>query len=916
MMTNDQYEVLIRRMKMLSKAQTSFIKSHLSKKLDGARILVERAAKCLDSSSGSQASSQALEIKKALLALKLNELTVDVAAKEVELKQELTMLRNATHGNISSLFNEFGDFDDKDKDINSVFADFAPSPPPKATGASTSASTAQGFGETPSSDFSSSDFSATIFPPAAPVSQESSADVAALLKEIAALKLQITSAASAPAPAPVSAAVSGMISADAAKADTENAVALANKKSEELRTKLESSWEARLASEKDSQDKALAAKNKEILSLSNQIADLLETHKGGSDILSGALKNMESQLSAVKGEKNAAEAEVARLSKELTARAEELKAALSATQAQAEKVAQTSALLESANKDKSAAAQLAAQKLAEATSRVETLTAEHKAALLKTTETLRSELTKQFNADAAERTKSAVDTAVAAAKEEAEAEKEEIMEAMAQEVEELEALKDTEIARLNANIERLNGSVEGGKAELEKSRTRIATIDAQRAAAEEKLRLQQNESSKLRTNMNRLQNVCKVLQTEYKRLTSDAKQQLNDMKVALKNECSSSIIGSLKRVVQEVNFHKEKFNKEYALRKQLHNIIQELKGNIRVYVRSRPPSRRELEELGEDCVCVSYQGPGEITVFNEKNREKAWEFDETFDWNSKQEDVYRDVAALVTSVMDGFNVCIFAYGQTGSGKTHTMAGTPLDRGVNWRALDELFRISKERSAVIRDAISLSILEVYNEDILDLLGRGGEKLEIRQGEFGNHVPGLTQCRVNSLKDVEELFARAESNRSTATTNMNEHSSRSHMSLSISVVSENLATGVVSRGKLNLVDLAGSERLNRSGAAGQALKEAQNINKSLSALGDVIAARASKAAHIPFRNSTLTHLLQDSLSKDSKTLMICCISPTIDSAEETYCSLNFASRVRSVELGKASKNAPVAGAKGSK
>ena len=203
---------------------------------------------------------------------------------------------------------------------------------------------------------------------------------------------------------------------------------------------------------------------------------------------------------------------------------------------------------------------------------------------------------------------------------------------------------------------------------------------------------------------------------------------------------------------------------------------------------------------------------------------------------------------------------------------------------------------------------MSILEVYNEEIRDLLTEGnyGEKLEIRQGEHGNYVPGLTECPVSGIDDVFELFQQAERNRATASTNMNEHSSRSHMMLTVSIYCENLLTGVKTYGKLNLVDLAGSERINKSGATGQKLKEAQNINKSLSALGDVIAARASKQSHIPFRNSTLTYLLQDSLSKDSKTLMICCISPTITSSEETYCSLNFASRVRTVELGKASKN----------
>ncbi|CAM9793738.1 unnamed protein product, partial [Discosporangium mesarthrocarpum] len=126
--------------------------------------------------------------------------------------------------------------------------------------------------------------------------------------------------------------------------------------------------------------------------------------------------------------------------------------------------------------------------------------------------------------------------------------------------------------------------------------------------------------------------------------------------------------------------------------------------------------------------------------------------------------------------------------------------------------------------------------------------------------------------------------------------------SHLILSVLVESLNLHTGNTSRGKLHLIDLAGSERISKSGAEGQALKEAQNINKSLSALGDVIAARVGKHSHVPYRNSTLTYLLQDSLSADSKTLMFVCISPVIYNVEESFCSLNFAARVRTVELGK--------------
>lgn len=288
----------------------------------------------------------------------------------------------------------------------------------------------------------------------------------------------------------------------------------------------------------------------------------------------------------------------------------------------------------------------------------------------------------------------------------------------------------------------------------------------------------------------------------------------------------------------------------------------------------------ETDQFGTECICVSFPGPGEVKVANEKSREKSWEFDEVFSYASTQPQVYAEASALVTSVMDGYNVCIFAYGQTGSGKTFTMVGPPEDRGVNLRALDELLAKAHGRADEYVDTISVSILEVYNEEIHDLLVDSGssDKLEVRQSEQGNYVPGLTTLPVQSMRNVLDLLAVADRNRSVATTNMNEHSSRSHMMLQVTIASQNLQTGTSTRGKLNLVDLAGSERLNKSGAEGKALKEAQNINKSLSALGDVIAARAQKQSHVPFRNSTLTYLLQvrsplpSPLLRSSKSLVL--------------------------------------------
>lgn len=183
-----------------------------------------------------------------------------------------------------------------------------------------------------------------------------------------------------------------------------------------------------------------------------------------------------------------------------------------------------------------------------------------------------------------------------------------------------------------------------------------------------------------------------------------------------------------------------------------------------------------------------------------------------------------------------------------------------------------------------------------------------RLVIRDGGpgVGTFVQDLTSTPVTAAAEVYGIMRTGYKNRTTFATNMNEHSSRSHCLLTVSVSAVQRTTGTTMRGKLHLIDLAGSERVSRSGATGDRLKEAQAINKSLSALGDVIAARVEKRGHVPFRNSTLTYLLQDSLSGDSKTLMFLCLSPALVNAEESFCSLNFAARVRNVELGKASKH----------
>lgn len=347
------------------------------------------------------------------------------------------------------------------------------------------------------------------------------------------------------------------------------------------------------------------------------------------------------------------------------------------------------------------------------------------------------------------------------------------------------------------------------------------------------------------------------------------------------------------------------YAKEVRARKDLFNLVQELKGNIRVYCRIRPPNDREkADSTTRDA--ITYPEEGTMMVANEERKAShSFDFEQIFRPGTTQEMVFAEVSGLVTSVMDGFNVCIFAYGQTGSGKTYTMEGPPTDPGLNRRVLARLFEIVEERKATVSYELRVTMLEVYNEAILDLLGDHDGELKAVAGEYGMEVKDLTNVIVATPTDVQRVLKEGQKARTTSRTDMNERSSRSHLITSVYVKGRDLVNNKEHLGKLHLIDLAGSERVGRSGVQGAALLEAQNINKSLSALGDVIQARAEKKSHIPYRNSTLTYLLQDSLEKNSKTLMFVQCSPVLADSSETVCALKFASRVRQVELGKSTK-----------
>ncbi|KAK9919932.1 hypothetical protein M0R45_028505 [Rubus argutus] len=341
--------------------------------------------------------------------------------------------------------------------------------------------------------------------------------------------------------------------------------------------------------------------------------------------------------------------------------------------------------------------------------------------------------------------------------------------------------------------------------------------------------------------------------------------------------------------------------------RKLYNLVQDLKGNIRVYCRVRPLLPGQLNRSNT----FDHIDDGKITFVTPskygKEGRKSFSFNKVFGPFSTQEEVFSDTQPLIRSVLDGYNVCIFAYGQTGSGKTYTMTGpneiTEESQGVNYRALSDLFHLSELRKDTIHYGISVQMLEIYNEQVRDLLAVD----EIRNSsQNGINVPEANLVPVSSTSDVIYLMNLGHKNRAVGSTAMNDRSSRSHSCLTVHVHGKDLTSGSLLRGCMHLVDLAGSERVDKSEVTGDRLKEAQHINKSLSALGDVIASLAQRNSHVPYRNSKLTQLLQDSLGGQAKTLMFVHISPEYEALGETLSTLKFAERVSTVELGAARVN----------
>ncbi|XP_056356464.1 kinesin-like protein KIFC3 isoform X3 [Oenanthe melanoleuca] len=482
------------------------------------------------------------------------------------------------------------------------------------------------------------------------------------------------------------------------------------------------------------------------------------------------------------------------------------------------------------------------------------------------------------------------------------------MEQQLQSSQKTEAQLRAQIMMYEAELERAHGQMLEEMQAMEEEKNRAIEEAFSRAQVEMKA-VHENLAG-VRTNLLTLQPALRTLTHDYNSL----KRQVRDFPLLLQ-ETLRSARAEISQAIEEVHSTNRellrKYRRELQLRKKCHNELVRLKGNIRVFGRVRPITKEDGEGP-EAANAVTFDADDDAVLhLLHKGKQVSFELDKVFPPQASQEEVFQEVQALVTSCIDGYNVCIFAYGQTGAGKTYTMEGTAANPGINQRALQLLFSEVRGKAADWDYTITVSAAEIYNEALRDLLGKEPqEKLEIKLCPDGSgqlYVPGLTEFRVQSVEDINKVFEFGHIKRVTECTNLNEHSSRSHALLIVTVRGLDRSTGLRTTGKLNLVDLAGSERVGRSGAEGSRLREAQHINKSLSALGDVIYALRSRQGHVPFRNSKLTYLLQDSLSGDSKTLMMVQVSPAEKNTSETLCSLKFAERVRSVELGPVSRKA---------
>lgn len=388
-------------------------------------------------------------------------------------------------------------------------------------------------------------------------------------------------------------------------------------------------------------------------------------------------------------------------------------------------------------------------------------------------------------------------------------------------------------------------------------------------------------------------------EAEYAKKLQDIEKQTQDKQHEIEEE--------IKKEHERLQQLEGELQVERKEKKKLYIEVEDLKGTIRVYARVRPLSGSEKERGCKNVVSI-LPGGVDIQVSAAKGV-KSWRFDSCFSPDNTQADVFADTKRLMERALDGFNVCIFAYGQTGAGKTYTMSGpgkgcAPEQEGIQPRAVRELYRLMGKLEKKFKFTVTMYMCELHMTDLIDLLSPEKKKskrpkLVVKKNAQGVvYVQNITEIEIKGgEEEVFSIIEKGAAQRHVTATKMNSESSRSHLVTSIVVKSER-ADGFSTQGKLTLVDLAGSERISKTGAEKETMKEGMAINKSLSALGNVISALSSGSKHVPYRDHVLTQLMQDSLGGNAKTLMFVNVSPADYNEDETKGALDFAARCKTI------------------
>uniref|UniRef100_A0A8C7ZDB6 Kinesin-like protein n=1 Tax=Oryzias sinensis TaxID=183150 RepID=A0A8C7ZDB6_9TELE len=483
--------------------------------------------------------------------------------------------------------------------------------------------------------------------------------------------------------------------------------------------------------------------------------------------------------------------------------------------------------------------------------------------------------------------------------------------------EEMEALKGS-LSHSQSRVSQLEKEVEQQRSQISKYEIELQALSHVR----QELEKVSSDKSFLQKELSNLEEKYKVMET-----LRDSQETELQMKLSVQESTMTRLQSTLRDREEEVHSlkemvaeQKEELHSGEMERRRLHNTIQELKGNIRVFCRVRPlvsgglSKHIQLPASDDKSIVLAKTEESHTGKVADTQKNYNFSFDRVFGPQASQQEIFEEISLLVQSALDGYNVCVFAYGQTGSGKTYTMEGEEYDdtRGVIPRAVQQVFKAGQKLAAQGWEfTFTASFVEIYNETLRDLLytGKASKRPEHEIRKMASNevtVTNLTYEKVYTEDQVQGLIAVAKRNRSTAQTSQNDRSSRSHSVFQLHIEGVNGGRDVTCKSTLCLVDLAGSERMMKSQSQGDRFKEMTAINSSLSNLGIVITSLANKESHIPYRNSKLTYLLQGCLGGNSKTLMFVNISPESDSFGETLNSLRFASKVNDCVIGTASSN----------